>query len=211
VKRLNGMDALLLYSETSNVHTHTLKIAILDVGDRGSVPGFDDFRKALEGRLHLLEPRRPSRGNDSRPCTSHRNQRFPIGRAALISRPVTSGSQRGQRPRSVADASCIRGSLTGFVPVAPARRLFVQPDEGADIHSARYIRTSIWFNRTLLLVSGRQAVLYIAQHGLYARIEPSSLEARERRVRCQFPRQGKVVVGPEHAEGRSGGSASART
>src|SRR5262245_1674989 len=52
------MDALLLYSETPNVHTHTLKITILDVGDRGSVPGFDDFRKALEGRLHLLEPLR---------------------------------------------------------------------------------------------------------------------------------------------------------
>jgi len=30
VKRLNGMDAMLLYSETPNLHTHTLKVAIVD-------------------------------------------------------------------------------------------------------------------------------------------------------------------------------------
>jgi diacylglycerol O-acyltransferase len=29
VKRLNGMDAMLLYSETPNLHTHTLKVAII--------------------------------------------------------------------------------------------------------------------------------------------------------------------------------------
>ncbi|MEO3757272.1 wax ester/triacylglycerol synthase family O-acyltransferase [Mycobacterium sp. B14F4] len=58
MKRLNGMDALLLYSETPNVHTHTLKIAFLGTGDRGAPPGFDAFRDALERRLHLLEPLR---------------------------------------------------------------------------------------------------------------------------------------------------------
>src|SRR6202012_1005870 len=30
VKRLNGMDAMLLYSETPNLHTHTLKVAVID-------------------------------------------------------------------------------------------------------------------------------------------------------------------------------------
>ncbi|MDT5168898.1 MAG: diacylglycerol O-acyltransferase / wax synthase [Mycobacterium sp.] len=58
MKRLNGMDALLLYSETPNVHTHTLKIAILDTGDRDVEFGFDEFRQALAQRLHLLEPLR---------------------------------------------------------------------------------------------------------------------------------------------------------
>ncbi len=54
MKRLNGMDALLLYSETSNVHTHTLKVAIVDDAEFG----FDRFRKTLERRLSLLEPLR---------------------------------------------------------------------------------------------------------------------------------------------------------
>jgi diacylglycerol O-acyltransferase len=58
VKRLNGMDALLLYSETPNVHTHTLKIAILDAGDDGTEFGFDRFRATFERRLSLLEPLR---------------------------------------------------------------------------------------------------------------------------------------------------------
>lgn len=58
MKRLNGMDALLLYSETPNVHTHTLKIAILDTGDRDVEFGFDDFRRTLEQRLPILEPLR---------------------------------------------------------------------------------------------------------------------------------------------------------
>ncbi|MDT7722098.1 MAG: diacylglycerol O-acyltransferase / wax synthase [Mycobacterium sp.] len=58
MKRLNGMDALLLYSETPNVHTHTLKIAILDTGDRDVEFGFDEFRQTLAQRLHLLEPLR---------------------------------------------------------------------------------------------------------------------------------------------------------
>jgi diacylglycerol O-acyltransferase / wax synthase len=52
------MDALLLYSETPNVHTHTLKIAILDTRDRGTEYGFDEFRQTLAQRLHLLEPLR---------------------------------------------------------------------------------------------------------------------------------------------------------
>ncbi|KUI32473.1 diacylglycerol O-acyltransferase [Mycobacterium sp. IS-1742] len=58
MKRLNGMDALLLYSETPNVHTHTLKIAILSSAESDSVATLDGFRRTLERRLPLLEPLR---------------------------------------------------------------------------------------------------------------------------------------------------------
>ncbi|OBF58240.1 wax ester/triacylglycerol synthase domain-containing protein [Mycolicibacterium monacense] len=58
MKRLNGMDALLLYSETPNVHTHTLKIAILSPADSDPDAGFGAFRRGLERRLPLLEPLR---------------------------------------------------------------------------------------------------------------------------------------------------------
>ncbi|MDT5163397.1 MAG: diacylglycerol O-acyltransferase / wax synthase, partial [Mycobacterium sp.] len=46
MKRLNGMDAMLLYSETPNLHTHTLKVAIVDPGDSpagGAEFSFDAF------------------------------------------------------------------------------------------------------------------------------------------------------------------------
>ena len=58
MKRLNGMDAMLLYSETPNLHTHTLKVAIIDPSDGGADFGFDAFRHHLRRRLHLLEPLR---------------------------------------------------------------------------------------------------------------------------------------------------------
>ncbi len=57
MQRLSGWDAFLLYSETPNVHMHTLKIAIIDlagIGDRTF--GVEDFRKVLHGRLHKLDP-----------------------------------------------------------------------------------------------------------------------------------------------------------
>ncbi|WP_197506294.1 wax ester/triacylglycerol synthase family O-acyltransferase [Mycobacterium sp. ACS4054] len=56
MKRLNGMDAMLLYSETPNLHTHTLKVAVIDPGD--SQFGFEEFRRHVRRRLHLLEPLR---------------------------------------------------------------------------------------------------------------------------------------------------------
>jgi diacylglycerol O-acyltransferase len=56
VKRLNGMDAMLLYSETPNLHTHTLKVAI--VGPSDVEFSFEAFRHHLQRRLHLLEPLR---------------------------------------------------------------------------------------------------------------------------------------------------------
>jgi WS/DGAT/MGAT family acyltransferase len=57
MKRLNGMDAMLLYSETPNLHTHTLKVAVIDASDRPDF-GFEAFREHLRRRLHLLEPLR---------------------------------------------------------------------------------------------------------------------------------------------------------
>jgi diacylglycerol O-acyltransferase len=57
VKRLNGMDAMLLYSETPNLHAHTLKVAVIDAADYPDF-GFEDFRNHLRCRLHLLEPLR---------------------------------------------------------------------------------------------------------------------------------------------------------
>ena len=58
VKRLNGWDALLLYSETPNVHTHTLKVGVIDAADFDGEFGFEVFRRTLRRRLHLLEPLR---------------------------------------------------------------------------------------------------------------------------------------------------------
>ncbi|WP_207768605.1 WS/DGAT/MGAT family O-acyltransferase [Mycobacterium ahvazicum] len=58
MKRLNGMDAMLLYSETPNLHTHTLKVAILDPSDFHGEFDFETFRQHVRRRLHLLEPLR---------------------------------------------------------------------------------------------------------------------------------------------------------
>jgi len=58
VKRLNGMDAMLLYSETPNLHTHTMKVAIVHVAGYDDEFGFDVFRESIERRLHLLDPLR---------------------------------------------------------------------------------------------------------------------------------------------------------
>ncbi|MDT5315696.1 MAG: diacylglycerol O-acyltransferase / wax synthase [Mycobacterium sp.] len=50
------MDAYLLYSETSNLHSHTLKVAVIDAAGLDGEFGFDDFRTQVRRRLHLLEP-----------------------------------------------------------------------------------------------------------------------------------------------------------
>ena len=58
MRRLNGMDAMLLYSETSNLHTHTLKIGIINAADFDGEYSFDVFRETVARRLHLLDPLR---------------------------------------------------------------------------------------------------------------------------------------------------------
>ena len=56
MKRLNGWDAMLLYSETPDIHTHTLKIGIIDAANYDGDFTFEIFRRTLRRRLHLLEP-----------------------------------------------------------------------------------------------------------------------------------------------------------
>ncbi|MGB3484830.1 MAG: wax ester/triacylglycerol synthase family O-acyltransferase [Mycobacterium sp.] len=57
MKRLSGWDAMLLYSETPNVHMHTLKIAIIEIGDLGGRNfGVAEFREVIHARLPKLDP-----------------------------------------------------------------------------------------------------------------------------------------------------------
>jgi diacylglycerol O-acyltransferase / wax synthase len=58
VKRLNGVDALMLYSETPEIHMHTLKIGVLDVS--GVEGGFsvELLREVAYPRLMALPPLR---------------------------------------------------------------------------------------------------------------------------------------------------------
>lgn len=58
MQRLNGMDAMLLYSETPNLHTHTLKIAVVDTTHFPEPFTFEVFRRIVGHRLHLLDPLR---------------------------------------------------------------------------------------------------------------------------------------------------------
>jgi diacylglycerol O-acyltransferase len=58
VKRLNGMDAMLLYSETPNLHTHTVKVAIIHAADYDGEFTFEVFRRTIARRLPLLDPLR---------------------------------------------------------------------------------------------------------------------------------------------------------
>ena len=51
MKRLTGWDAFLLYSEAPNVHMHTLKIAVVEIGDRGGRQfGIEEFRHVISAR-----------------------------------------------------------------------------------------------------------------------------------------------------------------
>lgn len=56
MKRLSGWDAVLLYSETPNVHMHTLKVAVIEMDDKRHDFGIDAFRRVLHSRLYKLDP-----------------------------------------------------------------------------------------------------------------------------------------------------------
>ncbi|HET9565013.1 MAG TPA: wax ester/triacylglycerol synthase family O-acyltransferase [Mycobacterium sp.] len=57
MKRLSGWDAVLLYSETPNVHMHTLKLAVIELDElKGRKFGVEEFREVIDGRLYKLEP-----------------------------------------------------------------------------------------------------------------------------------------------------------
>lgn len=49
---------MLLYSETSNIHAHTLKVGVIDVTDFEGNFTFELFRRTIRRRLHLLDPLR---------------------------------------------------------------------------------------------------------------------------------------------------------
>ncbi|WP_156690304.1 WS/DGAT/MGAT family O-acyltransferase [Mycobacterium sp. Marseille-P9652] len=55
MKRLSGWDAVLLYSETPNVHMHTIKAAVVEL-EAGIDFDIDTFREVIRGRLGKLEP-----------------------------------------------------------------------------------------------------------------------------------------------------------
>ncbi|MET0701070.1 MAG: wax ester/triacylglycerol synthase domain-containing protein, partial [Mycobacterium sp.] len=50
MKRLNGMDAMLLYSEAPNLPMHTLKAAIVSTSDFDGEFSFETFRRTLQRR-----------------------------------------------------------------------------------------------------------------------------------------------------------------
>jgi diacylglycerol O-acyltransferase / wax synthase len=52
------MDAIMLYSETPNLHTHTLKVAVVDTAHYDGEFTFESFRQILQRRLDLLDPLR---------------------------------------------------------------------------------------------------------------------------------------------------------
>lgn len=54
--RLSGWDASMLYTETSTVHMHTIKVAILDLEGEGRHYGIDEFRRVVADRLYKLAP-----------------------------------------------------------------------------------------------------------------------------------------------------------
>ena len=58
MKRLNGVDALMLYSETPEIHMHTLKIGVLDVSGVEGGFSFELLREVAYPRLMALPPLR---------------------------------------------------------------------------------------------------------------------------------------------------------
>ncbi|BCI91930.1 hypothetical protein NIIDMKKI_71360 [Mycobacterium kansasii] len=56
MKRLSGWDAVLLYSETPNVHMHTIKVAVIELDPDSRQFGIDAFREVIGGRMGKLEP-----------------------------------------------------------------------------------------------------------------------------------------------------------
>jgi diacylglycerol O-acyltransferase / wax synthase len=56
VKRLSGWDAVLLYSETPNVHMHTIKVGVIELDAASRDFDIDAFREVIAGRMDKLEP-----------------------------------------------------------------------------------------------------------------------------------------------------------
>ena len=56
MKRLSGWDAVLLYSETPNVHMHTIKVGVIELDEDSRGFDIDAFREVIAGRMDKLEP-----------------------------------------------------------------------------------------------------------------------------------------------------------
>ena len=56
MQRLSGWDAVLLYSETPNVHMHTIKAAVIELAEDRRDFDIEAFRHVIGGRLNKLEP-----------------------------------------------------------------------------------------------------------------------------------------------------------
>ncbi|OBK26423.1 diacylglycerol O-acyltransferase [Mycobacterium asiaticum] len=56
MKRLTGWDAVLLYSETPNVHMHTIKVAVIELDENSRGFTLDAFRQVIAGRMDKLVP-----------------------------------------------------------------------------------------------------------------------------------------------------------
>ncbi len=56
MKRLSGWDAVLLYSETPNVHMHTIKVAVIELAPDRRDFDIEAFRQVIGSRLNKLEP-----------------------------------------------------------------------------------------------------------------------------------------------------------
>jgi WS/DGAT/MGAT family acyltransferase len=56
MEQLTGFDASFLYSETSTLHMHTLKVAVIDPSTLSGGYSFERVKEVLSQRLHLLPP-----------------------------------------------------------------------------------------------------------------------------------------------------------
>jgi diacylglycerol O-acyltransferase / wax synthase len=56
VQRLSGWDAVLLYSETPNVHMHTIKAAVIELDEDSRGFDIEAFRQVIAGRMDKLVP-----------------------------------------------------------------------------------------------------------------------------------------------------------
>ena len=56
MQRLSGWDAVLLYSETPNVHMHTTKAAVIELDEDSRDFDIDAFRQVIAGRMDKLVP-----------------------------------------------------------------------------------------------------------------------------------------------------------
>lgn len=56
MKRLTGWDAVLLYSETPNVHMHTIKVAVIELDEDSRGLNIEAFRQVIASRMDKLVP-----------------------------------------------------------------------------------------------------------------------------------------------------------